>query len=75
MLAYHTAVAKGTDVDQPRNLAKSVTVNSFMGFFLKIFKTITKINKRCIFIVVLRYDKKNKKLKLLGDLCLKCMDI
>ncbi|QGX97975.1 glutamine--fructose-6-phosphate transaminase (isomerizing) [Roseovarius faecimaris] len=26
MLAYHTAVAKGTDVDQPRNLAKSVTV-------------------------------------------------
>ena len=26
MLAYHTAVQKGTDVDQPRNLAKSVTV-------------------------------------------------
>jgi len=26
MLAYHTAVIKGTDVDQPRNLAKSVTV-------------------------------------------------
>ena len=26
MLAYHTAIAKGTDVDQPRNLAKSVTV-------------------------------------------------
>ena len=26
MLAYHVAVAKGTDVDQPRNLAKSVTV-------------------------------------------------
>ena len=26
LLAYHTAVAKGTDVDQPRNLAKSVTV-------------------------------------------------
>jgi glutamine---fructose-6-phosphate transaminase (isomerizing) len=26
MLAYHTAVARGTDVDQPRNLAKSVTV-------------------------------------------------
>ncbi|PIE18358.1 MAG: glutamine--fructose-6-phosphate transaminase (isomerizing) [Proteobacteria bacterium] len=25
-LAYHTALAKGTDVDQPRNLAKSVTV-------------------------------------------------
>lgn len=25
-LAYHAAVAKGTDVDQPRNLAKSVTV-------------------------------------------------
>jgi glucosamine--fructose-6-phosphate aminotransferase (isomerizing) len=26
MLAYHVAVIKGTDVDQPRNLAKSVTV-------------------------------------------------
>ena len=26
LLAYQTAVAKGTDVDQPRNLAKSVTV-------------------------------------------------
>ncbi|MEP5760987.1 MAG: glutamine--fructose-6-phosphate transaminase (isomerizing) [Litoreibacter sp.] len=25
-LSYHTAIAKGTDVDQPRNLAKSVTV-------------------------------------------------
>tara|TARA_Y100001934_G_scaffold7188_1_gene9670 strand:- start:47048 stop:48880 length:1833 start_codon:yes stop_codon:yes gene_type:complete len=26
LLAYHAAVVKGTDVDQPRNLAKSVTV-------------------------------------------------
>jgi glutamine---fructose-6-phosphate transaminase (isomerizing) len=26
LLAYHTAVIMGTDVDQPRNLAKSVTV-------------------------------------------------
>jgi len=26
LLAYHTALEKGTDVDQPRNLAKSVTV-------------------------------------------------
>ncbi len=26
ILAYHTAIFKGTDVDQPRNLAKSVTV-------------------------------------------------
>lgn len=26
LMAYHTAVLKGTDVDQPRNLAKSVTV-------------------------------------------------
>ena len=26
LLAYHTALSKGTDVDQPRNLAKSVTV-------------------------------------------------
>jgi len=25
-LSYFTAIAKGTDVDQPRNLAKSVTV-------------------------------------------------
>ncbi|MCC6737372.1 MAG: glutamine--fructose-6-phosphate transaminase (isomerizing) [Bauldia sp.] len=26
LLAYHTAIFKGTDIDQPRNLAKSVTV-------------------------------------------------
>jgi glucosamine--fructose-6-phosphate aminotransferase (isomerizing) len=26
MLAYHTAVVMGKDADQPRNLAKSVTV-------------------------------------------------
>jgi glutamine---fructose-6-phosphate transaminase (isomerizing) len=26
LLAYHVAVLKGTDVDQPRNLAESVTV-------------------------------------------------
>ena len=26
LLAYHVAVLKGTDVDQPRNLAKSLTV-------------------------------------------------
>ena len=26
LFAYYTAVARGTDVDQPRNLAKSVTV-------------------------------------------------
>ena len=26
LLAYHVAVVRGTDVDQPRNLAKSVTV-------------------------------------------------
>jgi len=26
LLAYHTAAQKGTDIDQPRNLAKSVTV-------------------------------------------------
>ena len=26
LLAYYVAVAKGTDVDQPRNLAKAVTV-------------------------------------------------
>ena len=26
LLAYHVACFKGTDVDQPRNLAKSVTV-------------------------------------------------
>jgi len=26
LLAYHVAVYRGTDVDQPRNLAKSVTV-------------------------------------------------
>ena len=26
LLSYHTALLRGTDVDQPRNLAKSVTV-------------------------------------------------
>jgi len=26
LLAYHTALARNTDVDKPRNLAKSVTV-------------------------------------------------
>ena len=26
LLAYHTALTRGTDVDKPRNLAKSVTV-------------------------------------------------
>jgi glucosamine--fructose-6-phosphate aminotransferase (isomerizing) len=26
LIAYYAALAKGTDVDQPRNLAKSVTV-------------------------------------------------
>ncbi len=26
LLAYHVAVRRGTDVDQPRNLAKTVTV-------------------------------------------------
>jgi glucosamine--fructose-6-phosphate aminotransferase (isomerizing) len=26
LLAFYTALAKGTDIDQPRNLAKSVTV-------------------------------------------------
>lgn len=26
LLAYHVAVAKGTDLDRPRNLTKSVTV-------------------------------------------------
>ena len=26
LLSYHVALAKGTDVDKPRNLAKSVTV-------------------------------------------------
>ena len=26
VLAYHTALVRGTDVDKPRNLAKSVTV-------------------------------------------------
>ena len=32
LLAYHAAIAKGTDVDQPRNLAKSVTVEvTFFG--------------------------------------------
>ncbi len=28
LLAYHVALQKGTDVDKPRNLAKSVTVET-----------------------------------------------
>jgi glucosamine--fructose-6-phosphate aminotransferase (isomerizing) len=31
LFAYHTAVARGTDVDQPRNLAKTVTVELLRG--------------------------------------------
>src|SRR6201986_1473814 len=31
LLAYHTAVVMGTDVDQPRNLAKSVTVEQVLA--------------------------------------------
>jgi glucosamine--fructose-6-phosphate aminotransferase (isomerizing) len=31
LLAYYTAVQMGTDVDQPRNLAKSVTVEKQPG--------------------------------------------
>jgi hypothetical protein len=29
LLSYHVALIKGTDVDKPRNLAKSVTVELF----------------------------------------------
>ncbi len=28
LLSYHAAIVKGADVDKPRNLAKSVTVES-----------------------------------------------
>jgi glucosamine--fructose-6-phosphate aminotransferase (isomerizing) len=31
LLAYHVAVLRGTDVDQPRNLAKSVRSNNLLG--------------------------------------------
>lgn len=31
LLAYHAALARSTDIDQPRNLAKSVTVESRDG--------------------------------------------
>ena len=34
LLSYHIAAHRGLDVDQPRNLAKSVTVNDdFLGNF------------------------------------------
>ena len=33
LLAYHTAVIRGCDVDKPRNLAKSVTVEWFIKNF------------------------------------------
>ena len=34
LLSYHVALIKGTDVDQPRNLAKSVTVEWFLKQYL-----------------------------------------
>ena len=38
LLSYHVALIKGTDVDKPRNLAKSVTVEWIcMDLFLVIF--------------------------------------
>jgi hypothetical protein len=36
LLAYHTACARGTDVDKPRNLAKSVTVEAFFGTYTDV---------------------------------------
>ena len=36
IMAYYAAVAKGTDVDQPRNLAKSVTVSNLNREFYKL---------------------------------------
>ncbi len=39
LLAYHVAVMKGTDVDQPRNLAKSVTVEyRCVGRAMRVFR-------------------------------------
>jgi hypothetical protein len=37
LLAYHIADLKGCTIDQPRNLAKSVTVEWFCGFFKFLF--------------------------------------
>ena len=39
LLSYHVALIKGTDVDKPRNLAKSVTVewNRMYTFFSQFF--------------------------------------
>ena len=31
LLAYHTAVMRGTDVDKPRNLAKALPLNDGLG--------------------------------------------
>jgi uncharacterized membrane protein len=47
LLAYHTAVFMGTDVDQPRNLAKSVTVE------MPLVRTVYKSTKQ-IFETVLK---------------------
>lgn len=47
LLSYHVALIKGTDVDQPRNLAKSVTVEypsgstSGWSFFLSFLRTFS----------------------------------
>ena len=41
LLAYHIAVVKGCDVDQPRNLAKSVTVGDFRTRITRIIRIYT----------------------------------
>jgi glucosamine--fructose-6-phosphate aminotransferase (isomerizing) len=38
LLAYHVAALCGTDVDQPQNLAKSVTVEYFRPFLRMVVK-------------------------------------
>ena len=41
LLAYHAAVLRGTDVDKPRNLAKSVTVESVRPAHSRLFQTVS----------------------------------
>src|SRR4029453_7631218 len=48
LLAYYIAVHRGTDVDQPRNLAKSVTAEKRVGFFLfQVFPTVPIVKAVC----------------------------
>jgi hypothetical protein len=47
LFAYYVAKFRGCDIDRPRNLAKSVTLKSWVKAFLQIFLML--LGKACIF--------------------------